>query len=253
MEIIPAIDLSNGKCVRLYQGDYSRETVFSDDPVAMALRWQSEGAKRLHLVDLDGAARGEPGNLGSVKKILAAIEIPVQVGGGIRTIETVEQLLALGVGRAILGTAAIENPVFVEEACRRFGEQVVIGIDAREGNVATRGWLQQSQVKASELAARMVAVGARRFVYTDISRDGTLTSPNFEGIADFLSHVSVPVIAAGGISSVEDLERLAALGVEAAIVGRAIYTGDIALPEALAAVSRQSPRRVGVVKRNPPP
>jgi phosphoribosylformimino-5-aminoimidazole carboxamide ribotide isomerase len=235
MEIIPAIDLRNGKCVRLYQGDYEKETVFSDDPVSVALRWQSEGAKRLHLVDLDGAAKGELCNLDAIERIATAVEIPVQVGGGVRSLETIEQLLGLGVGRAILGTVAVEDPGLAEEVCRRFGEQIAIGIDARDGWAATRGWLQQSKVTAGELAVRMVGLGARRFIYTDISRDGTLTSPNFEAVAELLSQVSVPVIAAGGISSVEHLTRLAALGAEGAIVGRAIYTGDINLKNALGA------------------
>ncbi|TET76845.1 MAG: 1-(5-phosphoribosyl)-5-[(5-phosphoribosylamino)methylideneamino]imidazole-4-carboxamide isomerase, partial [Dehalococcoidia bacterium] len=232
MEIIPAIDLRKGKCVRLYQGDYEKETVFSDDPVSVALRWQSEGAKRLHLVDLDGAAKGELCNLDAIERIAAAVEIPVQVGGGVRSLETIEQLLELGVGRAILGTVAVEDPDLAEEACRRFDERIIIGLDTRNGRVATRGWLQQSTITAGELAARMVGLGARRFIYTDISRDGTLTSPNFEAVADLLSQVSVPVIAAGGISSVEHLTRLAALGAEGAIVGRAIYTGDVKLAEA---------------------
>jgi phosphoribosylformimino-5-aminoimidazole carboxamide ribotide isomerase len=239
MEVIPAIDLRNGKCVRLYQGDYGRETVFSEDPVSMALRWQSEGAVRLHLVDLDGAARGEPCNLNAVEGILAVVDIPVELGGGIRSIETVEELLKLGVGRAILGTVAVERPDLVETACRRFGEQVVIGIDARDGIVATRGWLESTTATAVDLAVAMVGLGARRFIYTDISRDGTLTSPNFEATAEMVSKLNVPVIAAGGISSVEDLTRLAALGVEGAIVGRAIYTGDVRLPEALRRIPQQ--------------
>lgn len=233
MEIIPAIDLRNGKCVRLYQGDYEKETVFSDDPVSVALRWQSEGAKRLHLVDLDGAAKGELRNLDAIERIAAAVEIPVQVGGGVRSLETIGLLLELGVGRAILGTVAVENPDLAEQACQRFGEQIIIGVDARDGWVATRGWLQQSTVTASQLAAKMVGLGARRFVYTDISRDGTLTSPNFEAVAELMSQVSVPIIAAGGISSVEHLTRLAALGAEGAIVGQAIYTGDVRLAEAM--------------------
>ena len=233
MEIIPAVDFRNGKCVRLYQGDFGKETVFSDDPVAMALRWESEGAGRLHLVDLDGAARGEPGNLDAIERIVSAVNIPVEVGGGIRTLETIEKLLSLGVGRAILGTVAVENPDLTSEACSVFGEQVVIGIDARDGWVATRGWLQRSETTAADLANEMAALGARRFIYTDISRDGTLTSPNFEAVAELLSQVNVPVIAAGGISSIGHLTRLMELGVEGAIVGRAIYTGDLKLPEAI--------------------
>jgi len=222
MEIIPAIDLRNGKCVRLYQGDYGQETIFSDDPVSVALRWQSEGARRLHIVDLDGAAKGEPSNLEAIEDIMAAIDIPVQVGGGIRSIETIEQLFAAGVERAILGTVAVEKPDLVKEACQSFSDRIIISIDARDRLVATRGWLQKSTVTASELASKMIELDVTRFIYTDISRDGTLTSPNFEAIAEFLSQVSAPVIAAGGISSVYHLTKLAELGVEGAIVGKAI-------------------------------
>lgn len=237
MEVIPAIDLRKGKCVRLYQGDYDKETVFSDDPVSTALRWQSEGAVRLHVVDLDGAAEGQPGNLDAIGRILEAVELPVQVGGGIRDLKTVEQLLAMGVGRVVMGTLAVENPDMAAQACAEFGEQVVIGIDARDGLVATRGWLEESTVMATDLAARMVGLGARRIIYTDISRDGTLTSPNFEGVADLVSRVSAPIVAAGGISSVEHLSKLAALGAEGAIVGLAIYTGALKLADAIAKVS----------------
>ena len=194
----------------------------------------------MHMVDLDGAAKGEPCNLNAIESITAAIEIPVEVGGGIRSLETIEHLLKLGVRRVILGTVAVEDPNLVEKACQMFGEHIVIGIDARDGWVATRGWLQKSTVSSSELAASMIDLGARRFIYTDISRDGTLTSPNFEAVADLLSQVSVPVIAAGGISSVDHLARLATIGVEGAIVGRAIYTGDVKLKEAMDSISQES-------------
>lgn len=236
MEIIPAIDLRNGKCVRLFQGDYEKETIFSDDPISVALRWQSEGARRLHIVDLDGAAKGEPGNLDAIEDIVAAIDIPVQAGGGIRSIETIEQLFAAGVERAIMGTVAVEKPDLVKEACQRFSDRIIISIDARDRWAATRGWLQKSDVTAGELASKMIELGVMRFIYTDISRDGTLTSPNFEAIAEFLPQVSAPVIAAGGISSVYHLTRLAELGVEGAIVGKAIYTGDVKLSEAFKAM-----------------
>ena len=236
MELIPAIDLRNGKCVRLYQGDYGKETIFSDDPISVALRWQSEGARRLHIVDLDGAAQGKPGNLDTIEDMVAAIDIPAQVGGGIRTTETIEQLFAAGVERAILGTVAVEKPDLVKEACQRFGDRIIISIDARDRIVATRGWIQKSEVIASELASKMIGLGATLFIYTDISRDGTLTSPNFEAIAEFLSQVSAPVIAAGGISSVYHLTELAELGVEGAIVGKAIYTGDVKLSESFKAM-----------------
>ncbi len=236
MDIIPAIDLRNGKCVRLFQGDYGKETVFSEEPVSVALRWQSEGARRLHIVDLDGAAKGEPVNLETIEDIIAAIDIPIEVGGGIRSIETIEQLFTAGVERAILGTVAVEKPELVKEACQKFSDRIIISIDAKDRLVATRGWIQKSEVKASELAGKMIELGVMRFIYTDISRDGTLTSPNFEAIAELLSQVSAPVIAAGGISSVPHLTRLAELGVEGAIVGKAIYTGDIKLSEAFKAM-----------------
>jgi phosphoribosylformimino-5-aminoimidazole carboxamide ribotide isomerase len=243
MDIIPAIDLRNGKCVRLYQGDYGKETVFSDDPVAVALRWQSEGARRLHIVDLDGAARGEPGNMDTIEDILAVIDIPIQVGGGIRTMETVEQLFAASVERVILGTVAVEKPDLVKEACQTFSDRIIISIDAKDRMVATRGWQQESTVVASELAGKMIELGVRRFIYTDISRDGTLTNPNFEAIADFLSQVRAPIIAAGGISSVHHLTRLAEMGVEGAIVGKAIYTGDVKLNEAFKAIRELQSKR----------
>jgi phosphoribosylformimino-5-aminoimidazole carboxamide ribotide isomerase len=242
MEVIPAIDLRNSKCVRLYQGDYGKETVFSDNPAAMALRWQSEGAQRLHLIDLDGAARGEPCNLDAIKSIIAAVKIPVQVGGGIRSLKTIEQLLSIGVGRTILGTVAVEKPELVKKACKKYSEQIIVSIDAKDRRVATRGWLEQSKVTASELATRMIDLGVKRIIYTDISRDGTLTSPNFAAIRELLSQVHAPVIAAGGISSIEHLTKLSELRAEGAIVGKAIYTGDINLKEALKTMSsKKSP------------
>jgi phosphoribosylformimino-5-aminoimidazole carboxamide ribotide isomerase len=237
MEVIPAIDLRGGRCVRLYQGDYGKETVFSDDPVSVALRWQSEGAGRLHLVDLDGAKKGEPCNLDAVERIVHAVRIPTELGGGIRDLETIVRLLELGVGRAILGTIAIEKPELVEKVCSKYGDQVVIGIDARDGRAATRGWLEKSSIRAVDLAKQVVECGARRIIYTDISRDGTLTSRNFEGTAEIVSAVDVPVVAAGGIASVEHLTRLASTGVEGAVVGKAIYTGDVKLGEALRSVA----------------
>src|SRR4030042_1398819 len=239
MEVIPAIDLRNGKCVRLYQGDYGKETVFSDDPVSMALRWQSEGAKRVHLIDLDGAAEGKPCNLDAIKKIIAAVRIPVQVGGGIRSLKTIEQLLSIGVGRVILGTVAVEKPELVKKACKKYSEQIIVSIDAKDRQVATRGWLEKSQVTASDLAASMIDLGVKRIIYPEISRAGTLTSPNFAAVAELLSQVNVPVIAAGGISSIEHLTRLSELRAEGAIVGKAIYTGDINLKEALKTMSRK--------------
>ncbi|MBE0480620.1 MAG: 1-(5-phosphoribosyl)-5-[(5-phosphoribosylamino)methylideneamino]imidazole-4-carboxamide isomerase [Dehalococcoidia bacterium] len=236
MEVIPAIDLRNGKCVRLYQGDYKQETVFSSDPVSTALKWQAAGAGRLHLVDLDGAARGAPHNLDSIRKITGAVSIPVQAGGGIRGLETVSKLLEVGVERAIVGTVVIEDFKLLREVCRTYGDKIVVGIDARDGLVATRGWTEQSSVDALDLAERAQEAGAKRIIYTDISRDGTLTAPDFAGVAAMAARVRIPVIAAGGISSISDLVRLAGTGVEGAIVGRAIYTGNVKLAEAIAAV-----------------
>ena len=234
MEVIPAIDLKGGRCVRLYQGDYDRETVFSNDPVGMAVHWSSLGAPRLHLIDLDGAAAGKPCHLPLIAEIAKAIQIPVQVGGGIRQMESVESLLNAGVQRVILGTAAVEDQRVVEEAYRRFGDAVIVAVDAREGYVAVHGWQRRTNVTASDLVREMAAIGARRFIYTDILRDGTLSQPNFEAIARLTGNTSLPIIASGGITSISHLTRLSQLGVEGAIIGRALYSGDIKLEEALA-------------------
>ncbi len=233
MEIIPAIDLRRGRCVRLYQGDYSQETVFSGDPVGVAQHWQSLGATRLHIVDLDGAAKGEMCHAALVEEMAHSVEIPVQLGGGLRRLELVEQVLRFGVCRAILGTAAIEDVPLIEEACNRFGERVIVSIDAKGGYVATRGWRERTEVTAVELVERMADLGVKRFIYTDIARDGTLTEPNFDAVSDLVGKTTLPIIAAGGISSVAHIKRLSQLGVEGAIVGRALYTGDLDLGEAL--------------------
>lgn len=233
MEIIPAIDLRQGKCVRLYQGDYGQETVFSEDPIAVARHWQSLGARRLHIVDLDGAYEGELCHASLVAEMARSVKIPLQLGGGLRRLEAVEQVLEFGVERAILGTAAIEDIALIREACQRFGERVIVSIDARDGFVATHGWRERTTITAIELVESMASLGVKRFIYTDIARDGTLTEPNFGAIADLLGKTSLPVIASGGISSLEHLKRLARLGVEGAIVGRALYTGDVDLKEAL--------------------
>ena len=240
MEVIPAIDLKDGRCVRLYQGDFTRESVYSDDPAAVARRWEEEGAVRLHVVDLDGAAEGRPRNAPLIEGIVKAVEMPVQVGGGIRSLQTLAEYLEMGVQRVVLGTSAVEDADLVEEACRRYGGAVVIGVDARDGYVATSGWTRSTRVLAAKLVAEMERLGVRRFIYTDIARDGTLTGPNLDGVAHILSLVSVPVIASGGISSIEHLVELQGLGVEGAIVGRALYTGDVDLGRAIERVSRES-------------
>ena len=236
MEIIPAVDLRNGKCVRLYQGDYAQETIFSDDPVSMAQRWENAGAKRLHLVDLDGAAEGKLGNATVIGKIASTVQIPVQIGGGIRLIETMDQLLDLGIDRMILGTVALEEPDLVSEVCLKFNDKIIVSIDAKDGYVRGRGWKEAGSVKVEEVISQMESRGVKRFVYTDIARDGTLTEPNFEEIQKFKEFTQIPVIAAGGIASIEHLKKFAKLGVEGAIVGRAIYTGNIDLEKALGAI-----------------
>jgi len=234
MEVIPAIDLKGGKCVRLYQGDYSQETVLSEDPFAVACHWQSLRARRLHIVDLDGAAKGELCHASLIAEIALSVHIPLQLGGGLRRMEAIEKALELGVARAILGTAAIEDNALIQEACRRFGNRIIVSIDARDGYVATHGWQERTTVTAIELVERMASLGVGRFIYTDIARDGTLTEPNFDAVAELVDKTSLPIIASGGISSLEHIKKLAQLGVEGAIVGRALYTGDIKLAEALA-------------------
>jgi len=237
IEVIPAIDLREGKCVRLYQGDYSQETVFSDDPVEIALHWQSLGAPRLHIVDLDGAAKGEVYNLDIIKEMASALLIPIQLGGGIRQPEIIEELLRAGVERVILGTAAVEDRDLVKKACHSFGESIVVGLDAREGHIAIRGWQQDTELETVEFARSMIDLGVKRFIYTDISRDGTLTEPNFTGVFELINATKLPIIASGGISSLTHLTVLKQLGVEGAIVGRALYTGDINLKQALATIN----------------
>jgi phosphoribosylformimino-5-aminoimidazole carboxamide ribotide isomerase len=234
MEVIPSIDLKGGRCVRLYQGDYAKETVFSDDPLGTAQHWESLGAFRLHVVDLDGAAGGQPRHLSMIAQIAAALRIPVQVGGGIRRMETIERYVKAGVKRVVLGTAAVENPKLVKEACQVFGEAIVLGIDARDGFVAVRGWKDKTSVLAVDMIEQMEALGARRFIYTDVARDGTLTEPNFQAISELMTKAKSPIIASGGVTSVNHLVRLSQLGVEGAIIGRALYTGDILLDKALA-------------------
>ena len=238
MEVIPAIDLKDGRCVRLYQGDFSKESVFSEDPVGVALRWEEQGASRLHVVDLDGAAAGAPRNLPIIKEILKAVKVPIQVGGGIRLVDTLAHFLEIGVQRVVLGTAAVEDAVFVEEVCQCYGDAIIIGVDAQDGYAATSGWTRKSDIKAMELVERMERLGARRFIYTDISRDGTLTEPNFDAVSCLLSLSSSSIIYSGGVSSIQHLVRLRELGVEGAIIGRALYTGDINLREAISAAGR---------------
>lgn len=236
MEIIPAIDLKGGRCVRLYQGDFDQVTVFAGDPAEVARRWEEAGSKRIHVVDLDGAREGHPMNLEAISNILSSVKVPVQAGGGIRSRENARQVLGMGAERVVLGTAAVEDARLVVQLCTTFGEEaIVVSVDAREGMVAIRGWQERTEIEATTLVKRMGDLGVRRFVYTDVARDGTLTGPNFAAIEQLVEETEQRIIAAGGISSVAHLTRLASLGVEGAIVGRALYTGDIDLREALEA------------------
>jgi phosphoribosylformimino-5-aminoimidazole carboxamide ribotide isomerase len=239
MEVIPAIDLLEGKCVRLYQGDYQKSQVFSTNPLEVARQWQTQGATRLHLVDLDGAKAGKPLNLESIAAIAQNLPIPVQIGGGLRDYATVKEILGLGVKQVILGTVAVENPELVAQLAADFPEQILVGIDARNGQVATRGWLETSSVNAQDLAQKMATLGVAGIIYTDIHRDGTLTGPNLEALRQLAQDLTIPVIASGGVSSLTDLLSLLALeslGVKGVIVGRALYTGEVDLGEAIRAI-----------------
>lgn len=233
-EVIPAIDLRGGRCVRLFQGDYARETVFADDPVAVARRWEAEGARRLHVVDLDGARAGEPVQLEVVRRIAATVAIPVQLGGGLRERGSIAAALDAGVARAIVGTAALDVD-YARALCAEFGERLVVGLDARDGRVAVHGWTADSGVAALELARQLQEAGARRVIYTDIARDGTLQGPSLASTRALAEALTIPVIASGGVGRPDDLRALAelhSLGVEGVIVGRALYTGAVSLADA---------------------
>ena len=237
MEVIPAIDLIEGRCVRLYQGDYARATVYEDDPVETARRWERMGARRVHVVDLDGARAGEPRNLDVIRRIARAVGVPVQMGGGIRNLDAVRDALSAGVERVMLGTVAARNPRVVKDACAEMGEDaVVVAVDSRDGRVAVSGWTDDSDVRATDLIRRMLDAGARTFLCTDISRDGALMGPNCELMRELAGVAGGGVIAAGGVAAVEHLAALAETGVGGAVIGKALYTGDIDLSEAIRAV-----------------
>jgi len=236
MIVIPAIDLKEGKCVRLEQGLMDKDTVFNDDPAAQALEWQRQGAELLHIVDLDGAFAGEPKNKAAIEAIVRAISIPAQLGGGIRDLATIEAYLALGLSRVIIGTAAQRNPELVREACARFPGRIVVGIDAKDGMVAVQGWAEVTGITAVELARKFEDCGVAAIIYTDISRDGMLQGPNLEATRALAEAVSIPVIASGGVSSLKDITNLMAIessGVSGVITGKAVYTGAINLSEAI--------------------
>ena len=237
MTIFPAIDLRGGKCVRLFKGDFDQETVFSDQPAEVAQRWQAQGAQFLHLVDLDGARAGHSENLATVRESLAAVTIPVELGGGIRTLKNIDEVLALGVRRVILGSVAVRDPELVAAACAKYGDRIVVGIDAKDGIVAVDGWGVSGDVDVITLAKRMKQAGVRTIIYTDISRDGTLAGVNVEATAKLARESGVHVVASGGVRDVRDIEALKPYekdGIEGVIVGKSIYTGSLSLPEALA-------------------
>ena len=235
--MIPAIDLRGGRCVRLFQGDYARETAYSDDPVAMARHWQSLGAPRLHVVALDGARSGVPANGPIVAAICAALDIEVEVSGGIRTLEAVGAALASGAARVQLGSAAVRDPVMVASACSAYPGTIVVSIDARNGEVMTDGWIEGSGLAVLDLAQRMVEAGVPRLMFTDIARDGALGGPNVDALRDLVQALPVPVVASGGVTRIEHLRDLAAAGCEGAVVGKALYDGALDLRDALAAAS----------------
>lgn len=238
MEIIPAIDILDGRCVRLYQGDYEKAESFGEDPVAVACNWARLGASRLHIVDLSGARLGEPVHLGVLQKIIAQVPCPVQFGGGLRSPQAVRAVVACGVDRVILGTAAVERPEMVEQLCAEFPGRIAVGLDARGGKVAVRGWLETSEVEAAVLAAQMEQLGVSALIYTDILKDGTLSGPNLVELQRITDVVEIPVIVSGGIGTLADVLSLIALeprGLAGAIIGRALYTGDVDLTEALRA------------------
>lgn len=242
MRIWPAIDLRGGKCVRLQQGDYHRETVFSEDPAAMARHWLQHGAECFHLVDLDGAKSGKPENLESIRAILATADVPCELGGGIRSEDTIRQIIELGVQRLVIGTAAIKQPDWFARVCELFPGKLVLGIDARDGFVATDGWLETSRLAAVDVARQFEQLPLAGIVYTDISTDGMLSGPNVEAMAEMKRAVTLPVVASGGVATVEDVRRLSAVGMDGCIIGRALYEGKIALEQAVSiAKTRETP------------
>jgi phosphoribosylformimino-5-aminoimidazole carboxamide ribotide isomerase len=235
LEIWPAIDLRGGNCVRLQQGDYQRETVFGEDPAAMARHWIQQGAERLHLVDLDGARSGRTENLAAVRAILAAVPVPCELGGGIRSEAAIRELLAAGLNRLVVGTLALREPDWFRRMCRMFPGRLVLGIDARNGLVATDGWLSTSETPAVEMAQQFSGEAIAAVVYTDIATDGMLTGPNVEAMQQMKQAVAWPVVASGGVGSADDVARLADAGLDGCIIGRALYEGKLDLPAALAA------------------
>lgn len=239
MELWPAIDLRGGKCVRLLQGDYARETVFGEDPVAMARGFVDGGASRLHIVDLDGARDGLPSQSQLVGRMVRAAGVPCQLGGGIRSLATAAAYLDAGVERVVVGSVAIEHPELLEEMAGRFPGRVVLGLDARDGKVAVRGWLETSGMSVIDVAKRHEQLPLAAIVYTDIAKDGMLSGPNLPALAAMIAAVRLPVVASGGVSNAEDIRQVAGIGAAGCIVGKALYAGAVTLPDAIAAAGEQ--------------
>lgn len=233
MRIYPAIDIIEGACVRLVQGDYSQKTKFADDPCEIAMRWQNEGGEFIHIVDLDGARNGEMPNFDLIVRIADKLNIPIEVGGGVRNMECVEKYLDNGINRVIIGTSALSNPDFVKEAVAKYGERIVVGIDAKDGMVAVNGWEEVSTTSAIDLAKQMEKIGVKTIIYTDIATDGMLKGPNVKAMEEMTEAVSIDVVASGGVSSVDDIKKLKCTGVEGAIVGKALYTDTLCLNDAI--------------------
>jgi len=233
MKIFPAIDLKGGKCVRLFQGEFTSAKVVGEDPLRTALNFMNDGAEYLHMVDLDGALKGSIENLNSIDKIINDLKIPIQLGGGIRSLDTIDMLINKGLSRVILGTAALNNPSLVKEAVKKYGDKIAIGIDARDGFVAVEGWQKSSKVEYIDFAKQMESIGIKTIIFTDISRDGTLSGPNFEATGKMNEKVSCDIIASGGMKCIDDIKRLKKMNIYGAIIGKALYSGNISLEQAI--------------------
>ena len=235
MKIYPAIDIKDGKCVRLLRGSFDDVTVYGDNPAEMARKWESLGGEYIHVVDLDGALKGHGVNAESIKKICKAVNVPVQTGGGIRSISDIEAMLECGISRVIIGTKAVSDADFVKEAVKRYGDKIVIGIDAKDGMVAIEGWEKTSEYRAVEFAKKMEEIGVKTIIYTDIATDGTLMGPNVDAMREMVNNTNMDIIASGGIGNIEHIKALIPTGVEGVITGRALYTGNINLCDAIKA------------------
>lgn len=235
MRIYPAIDIKDGNCVRLLRGDFSQQTIYGNDPAEMAKKWEALGGEYIHVVDLDGALKGHGVNAAAIKRICEAVSVPVQTGGGIRTMDDIEKKLECGIARVIIGTKAVSDSAFVKEAVRNYGDKIVIGIDAKDGMVAIEGWEKTSEYKAVEFAQKMADIGVKTIIYTDIAMDGTLMGPNVCAMEEMVRASGIDIIASGGVGSLEHIKMLVPTGVEGVITGRALYTGNISLGDAIKA------------------